>query len=196
MANHDGTLKSLFSPAFSAKLFLVCAFPLHVWTLLMAFRDFAWVAARTYPWDAVGLVAYALLVALLETLAAFLLVGLVGLILPRGWDLHKRLAMLGSMFWVVASWSILSKVYSAFGSPIPPRFLDFLSAVGHPLRILWGLAFALVAVSAGLPAWLILKRASAVQAISNIFDRITLLSGFYLILDLIGIIIIGIRNIH
>lgn len=195
MTQKDISYRRVFSPVFSWKLFLVCAFPLHVWTLLMAFRDFAWVAARTYPWDAVGLVAYALLVALLETTAAFALVGLAGLILPRGWDLNRRLAMLGSMFWVVAAWSILSKIFTALDSPLPPWFFNFLGAFGHPLRILWGLAFALVAVSAVLPAWLILKRTSAVQAISNIFDRISLLSGFYLILDLIGIVIIGIRNI-
>ena len=29
------------------QLFSVCAFPIHLWSLVMAFRDLAWVSART-----------------------------------------------------------------------------------------------------------------------------------------------------
>ncbi len=196
MTQKQLSLPRLFSPEFLLKLFLVCAFPLHLWTLLMAFRDFAWVAIRTYTWDAVGLVSYALVVALLESLAVFILVWLVGLLLPWRWNMDKRLAVLGTMFLVVASWSILSKIYTAFDSPLPLWFSNFLIRDGHPLRILWAVTFGLVLVSASIPTLLVVTRPSAARAANEAFDRIFILSGFYIFLDLIGIVIIVIRNMH
>jgi hypothetical protein len=196
MTQKNISFRRVCTSAFSAKLFLVSAFPLHVWTLLMAFRDFAWVAARTYTWDAIGLVSYALVAALLETMAVFLLVWLAGFLVPFRWDMNKRLAMLGTQFLVVASWSILSKIYTALDSPLPIWLSNFMIADGHPLRILWAIAGTLVTASAVAPAFLIMKRESAARSVNGVFDRIVVLSSFYLILDLIGILIIVIRNIH
>jgi len=45
-------------------LFLISAFPLHVWTLLLAFRDFSWLTERTNLWDAIGVLSYGLIYAL------------------------------------------------------------------------------------------------------------------------------------
>ena len=53
-------------------LFLICAFPLHVWTIILAFRDFSWVTERTNSWDALGVVSYGLIFALIESVAVFL----------------------------------------------------------------------------------------------------------------------------
>lgn len=196
MKQKNTSQNRLYTPESLFKLFMVCAFPLHAWTLLMAFRDFAWVALRTYTWDAIGLVSYSLVFTLLETMAAFLLVLLVGFLVPLRWDLDKRLAMLGTLFLVVASWSIASKIYTAFDSPVPIWLLDFMRADGHILRILWGIAGMLVIVSAVIPAAVLLKRASATKAVHSVFEKLVVLSSFYVFLDLIGIVIIIIRNLH
>lgn len=190
------SLNRLYTPEVLLKLFMICAFPLHIWSLLMAFRDFGWVALRTYTWDAIGLVSYAMAFALVETIGVFLLVLLVGFLVPFRWDLDKRLAMLGAQFLVLASWSILSKIYTALDSPLPAWLLNFMIADGHPLRILWGIAGALVILSAVVPALLILKRESATQAVNIVFEKLVVLSSFYVFLDLIAIVIIVIRNLH
>src|SRR3972149_6026554 len=39
-------------------LFLMCAFPLHVWAFILSFMDFSWVAERTNTWDALGVISY------------------------------------------------------------------------------------------------------------------------------------------
>ena len=162
----------------------------------MAFRDFGWVALRTNNWDAIGLVSYSLAFALLETTAVFLLVLLISLLVPLRWDRDKRLAMLGTQFLVVASWSILSKIYTAFDSPVPVWLSSFMIRDGHPLRILWEIAGVLVVVSAVAPALMILKRESVTRTVNSVFDRLVVLSSFYVFLDLIGIVIIVIRNLH
>ncbi len=196
MTQKSISLNRLYTPEVLLKLFMVCAFPLHIWSLLMAFRDFGWVALRTYTWDAFGLVSYAMVFALLESIGVFLLVMLAGLLIPSRWELDRKIAMLGTLFLVAASWSILSKIYTAFDSPIPVWLSNFMIADGHPLRILWGIAAALVLVSAVGPALLILKRESVTKGIVSVFERLVVLSSFYVFLDLIGIVIIVIRNLH
>ena len=59
-------------------LFLTCAFPLHFWALLMAFRDISWVAERTNLWDAIGVLGYGLVFALVESILIFLVLALLG----------------------------------------------------------------------------------------------------------------------
>ena len=184
------TIEGLF------QLFMICAFPLHLWTLLMAFRDFAWVAARTYTWDAIGLVAYALTFTLAETLAVFLLVVLLGLLIPPAWRMKKRVALIGTLFLVVASWAILSQLYLLYKSPLPGWLLGLLTQTQHPLRVLWGAAFLLVAVSVVAPTFLIARFDNAKDKVIGVFERITVVSSLYVFLDLVGMVIVVIRNIH
>ena len=53
-------------------LFLMCALPLHIWTLILAFRDLPWLTDRTNAWDAFGVMAYGLIFALAESILLFL----------------------------------------------------------------------------------------------------------------------------
>src|SRR5512141_1446140 len=62
-------------------LFLMCAFPLHVWALILAFRDVSWVTERTNSWDAVGVVAYGLLFTLVESVLVFGIMTLLGFLI-------------------------------------------------------------------------------------------------------------------
>src|SRR5512138_438344 len=75
-------------------LFLTCVFPLHAWALVLAFRDVDWVTQRTNAWDAVGVVAYGLMFTLLETLAVFIIMVLLGYIAPPRWESDRRVALL------------------------------------------------------------------------------------------------------
>ena len=52
-------------------LFLMCAFPLHAWTLILAFRDISWLTDRTNAWDAVGVTSYGLVFAFVESMVLF-----------------------------------------------------------------------------------------------------------------------------
>jgi len=191
-----GFFKRLYTPQSLFQLFMVCAFPLHAWTLFAAFRDFAWVALRTYTWDAIGLVSYALAFALVETIGVFLLVLLMGLLVPASWEMDKRTAIIGTMFLVIASWSILSQIYSSFGYPLPNWLLRVLMQSMHPLRILWGAILPVVTLSVVVPIILVVKREQAKKLVIGFFERISVLSSFYIFLDLLGIIIIIVRNMH
>ena len=196
MLNKPGIFTRAYTRNSLIQLFLICALPLHIWAFLMALRDFGWVAARTYVWDAVGMVAYALVFALVETMGVFLIVILLGLLVPRRWEEELKLALIGTLFLIVAVWSILGQVYSLFGHPLPVWAIDYLVQSGHPFRIIWGATLLVVGFSVILPAYLILKLNKVKDLMVRMFDQITVLSAFYVLCDLVGIIIIVIRNIR
>jgi hypothetical protein len=195
MAAKSGFFRRFYSTESLFRLFMVCAFPLHLWSLLAAFRDFGWVAARTRVWDAVGLAAYAMAFALLETTAVFLLVLLLGFLVPAKWKIGQRVALMGTLFLVVAAWAILAQLISEFLSPVSAWLIGPLAAAGHPLRTLWGAAFLLVTLTVLLPVLWILRAESSRKAILSAFDNLAILSSFYVILDVIGILVIIARNL-
>ena len=82
-------------------LFLTTAFPIHLWTIILVLRDFAWVTERTNAWDAVGVAAYGMVFAFIESLFVFIIVVLLGLLLPKQWDERKRLSFLGLLIFTV-----------------------------------------------------------------------------------------------
>src|SRR5512146_2668540 len=70
-------------------LFVMCAFPQHAWAFVLALRDVSWVADRTNAWDAVGVVSYGLLFALLESLLLFGVMVLLGYLVSGSWDVDR-----------------------------------------------------------------------------------------------------------
>ena len=60
-------------------LFLISAFPLHVWTLLLGFQDISWLAERTNFFDALSVISYGLVFALFESLLLLVVVLLLGM---------------------------------------------------------------------------------------------------------------------
>jgi len=173
---------------------MLYAFPLHVWVFLMAFRDFGWVAERTVVWDAVGLVAYSLVFALLETIIFFIFMLLLGLLILPKWGIEKKTVLLGTLGFFILTFSILAQVYYLFASPFPDFAFNFLVQSGHPLRILWGVTFLIVSGLVFTFTILILRFEKVNRALMDVFERINLLSALYLFVDLVSIVIIGVRN--
>jgi hypothetical protein len=174
---------------------MVCAFPVHLWFLLMVFMDFGWVGLRTNIWDAIGLVSYSLFLALIETVFVFLAAVLAGRLLPAGWESQRRLSLLGLLVLVLSAWSIAAKAFGFFGIRVPAGLLDVLASVEHPLRLLWGFVLMMVLLSVVLPVFWMLRKPQASQAVMSFFDRLVLLSSLYIFLDFAGLAVILIRNL-
>ncbi len=195
MTEQNSFFSRLYTTESLFQLFMVCVFPLHLWALLMAFRDFAWVATRTYTWDAIGLVAYTLCFTLVETIAVFLVVTLLGLLVPQTWGMKKRTALAGTLFLVTAFWAILAQSYYLLHG-FPWWLIDFLVQVGHPIRVLWAGALLLVTASVITPVLLIARKENVKDKVIGVFERITVVSSLYVFLDVVGIAIVVLRNIY
>lgn len=178
-----------------ASLFLSCAFPIHLWALIMVFRDISWLTERTNLWDAIGVASYGMLFAFLESVMLFLVVVLVGLLIPRHWHSDRRIAFLALLILIISAWAMVSQLLFLWNISLPPSVIRFLRESDHPLRFLYGGSLAIVASIVLLLVVFFLKSKTSVTFMQNLMERISLLAIFYLLFDLLGLVIVVIRNL-
>ena len=176
-------------------LFLISAFPLHVWTLLLAFRDLSWVAERTNAWDAIGVASYGAVFAFLESLVVFLVFALLGLLIARQWGQETRLALLSVLVLILSLWATVSQLYFLLNISLPEPVIRLFVQVPHPLRVLYVIATVLVAPTIIIPAWLVLRSNKVLRFMRGLIERLSLLTIVYLFFDIAGLVIVIIRNI-
>ncbi len=122
----------------------------------MVFYDFSWIAKRTTTWDAVGVGAYALVIALIESLALFIISVFLSFLLPKKWSETQRIVLMGSLGILISLWGILGQLYfivdnhstaSQAGAGWQPassvdniRAFLVSGAVIHLVTAVWGMA--------------------------------------------------------
>lgn len=176
-------------------LFLICAFPLHLWTLILAFQDISWLTERTNAWDAIGVVSYGMLFALVESILIFLVLVLLGLITPSRWNSDRRIAFLAFLVLIVSLWGMISQLLFLWDVSLPESAIEFLRRSDHPLRITYAVCLMVITPTVLLPAFSFLRTNKTVTVMQNLMERLSLLSMFYLVFDLLGVIIIIVRNL-
>ena len=177
-------------------LFLICAFPLHFWTLILVFRDISWLTERTNAWDAIGVASYGMVFAFIESVVIFLVVALLGLLMPKQWEYDRRIAFLGLLILLTSLWGIISQLLFLWNVFLPAQAIEFLRNSSHPLRIIYAACLMVVTPTILLPAYSFIRSKKAVTFMKNIMERLSLLTMFYLFFDLLGLIIVIIRNIN
>ncbi len=183
------------------KLFLIVAFPIHVWSIYQIFNNVAWIADRTRPADALGYAGYALMYALIESFLVFLVTIPFFLLLTKNNTPQKSLALVGITYLVVAVLWIFHAIMTNHTSD--QYFLDtFINQLAdeHKWRKRYRYAAILLAIGLlGAPVLLApyftYKSDKAIAAINSLFERFELLTGLFLFFDLVGIVVVIVRNI-
>jgi hypothetical protein len=188
-------IKSYFNKGDIFKLFLVCVFPIHVWSIIMFLRDFDWISERTNSWDAVGVGGYALLLALIESIGVFIIFFILSFLVHKTWTPNTRLAIMSSLMFVASLWAVFTQVFFLLGGVLPESIFQFLVNSGHPFRYLYGTIWGAVTITVVAPVFFLLRSNKLVNGIITVIERIILLSGLYLFFDIIGIVVVIIRNI-
>ena len=176
-------------------LFLMCVFPLHFWTLILAFRDLSWLIDRSNLWDAISVASYGMIFAFAESVLVFLIAILLGFLVSKYWDSQRRIALMSSLVLITALWAMIDQLFALLNISLPMGFLYFIAQQGHPLRVLYVVSLLLIIPTVLIPTYLILKFDRALQAVRSLIDRFTLLAAFYLLFDVVGLIIVIIRNV-
>src|SRR5688500_1207600 len=177
-------------------LFLVCAFPLHFWTLILVFRDISWLTERTNAWDAIGVASYGMIFAFTESVVIFLIVALLGLLTPKHWETDRRIAFLALLILITSIWGMISQLLFLWNVSLPVQAIQFLRNSDHPLRILYAACLMVVTPTVLLPIYSFIRSKKAVTFMQNLMERLSLLTMFYLFFDLLALIIVIIRNIN
>jgi hypothetical protein len=173
----------------------MCAFPLHFWTLLLAFRDISWLTERSNLWDAIGVVSYGLLFAFVESLMVFLVVALLGLLISAKWEEARRIALLSILMLVLSLWAMYGQAHFIWNLTPAGWILRLAAQSGHPYRIIFGITFIAVVLTVAVPTFLVLHWDKFFHFVREAIDRLSLLTSLYLVLDLFGLVIVVIRNI-
>lgn len=177
-------------------LFLACVIPIHVWTFILAFSDFEWVAKRTNAADAVAVIAYGLLFALFESILLWLVAAIAGLLVSPKWAEPRRIALLSALVVVISGWAIYEQAHFVWGIHLPQRIFNFALATGGPVRFMYLFYLVPVLLSAVVPVLLILRSDRFLRITSDVFERLGMLGGLYLLIDAAGLILIITRNLN
>jgi hypothetical protein len=177
-------------------LFLMAAFPTHIWTIILVLSDVEWVTERTNLWDAISVGAYGLIIALIESLFIFVLAVGLGFLILRRWDSSTRVGLLTVLIFLVSIWAIIEQLYFSLPIQVPDPFIRFLVRSGHPLWYLYGLSIFLAGITVLPLCYIILRSERARSLLSEIIERLSLLTSLYLLLDIAAIIIVVIRNVR
>lgn len=189
------TFKNFYSRQGLWTLFLMTALPLHIWTFILVFRDFEWVSVRTNSWDAVGVVAYGLVITLFESAILFIGMTLLGLLVSGKWEERRRIALMSAVVILLSLWSIFNQSYFFAGMSVPGWLTSFAIATGRPLVALYAMALFFTSLSFALPAYLILTSDKALGFMTELMDRLSLLMMLYLFFDAAALVIVVIRNL-
>ena len=176
-------------------LFLSTAFPIHLWTIILVLRDFSWVAERTNAWDAVGVAAYGMIFAFIETIFVFAIIVLVGFFLPKQWEENKRIAFLSMIVFLVALWAIIGQLYFMLAIDLPSGLMMFFVRSGHPLRWIYAGLFVLFSLTVIVPVYFFIRSEKMYRSIFNFIDRLAVLSAIYLVFDGISLVVTLVRNL-
>jgi hypothetical protein len=161
----------------------------------MVFRDLSWVAERTNAWDAVGLAAYGMIFAFAESVFIFAIVAFLGLFTPHSWTYERRVGFLSLLVLILSLWAMFSQLYFLWNMSLPHIVLQFLRNSGHPFRFIYAGTFALVFLTVSLPVYLFIKSSKGITIMQDLVERFASVAMVYLFFDLLGLIVVLIRNV-
>ena len=176
-------------------LFIASAFPIHIWAYIILLRDISWVAERTNFQDALGFLGYGLSFSLLESALLWIFLGSVGALFLKKLDPRKRLVLLSLLGWIFLVGAMLISLKNSGVIPAPELLIPSLEKSPHGDWLLLG-GFAILL----FPVIYFLLRFSLnskkfLSVFNKILHRVSPLMGLYLILDLLGLLLVFMRNI-
>jgi hypothetical protein len=161
----------------------------------LVFKDFSWISERTNSWDAFGVGAYGLLIALIESCFVLVCVLILSFMLPKSLPVVKKVTTMGILTLLVALWAIVGQLYFLVDIKIPNALVEAIARNPHPLWIIYGGLLPIVSATVVLPVYGNLKIEKLGNGLWNFFERLTTLTSLYLFLDICSLIVVIIRNV-
>jgi hypothetical protein len=205
MGNQTISMKSklFLSPAGLWQLFLIITAPINFWAVLITLRDMDSVIKSTNLWEGIGASSYALMFALVESISILIIFSLLGLLLPREWSEKQKVLILGILSVVITVWGILKQINFELYSPqfkyqAKGALVVLLNQTARPV-VYGGVAlialFGIILLSVILPVIFITYSEKSREKLDKVVQQVSVLSRLYVGLDILGLIIILIRNL-
>jgi hypothetical protein len=158
-------------------IFSACVLPIHIWGILNLLIDIpSWLFYYDYI-ELIGGVAYTLVFALIESSLVFFFVIAVRLLLPRRW---------------AADWFVSFSILAVFELTLTALLFQYFTVQGiyYKTELLLGSAVSIL-----LTALLISKFDRLNHLVRSIASHFSILAYIYVFLDIVGLLIVIIRNL-
>jgi hypothetical protein len=153
------------------------------------------VTERTNSWDAVGVVSYGLIFAFIESVVIFLVASLLGFLVSKKWSEDHRVNLMGLLVFITSLWAMASYLYFMLNWNFSGETILFIAGLSHPLRFLYAVVLVLVGLTMALPTYFILRSEKFLKGVQALFERLSMLTQFYLFFDIVGLVIVIVRNV-
>lgn len=172
-------------------LFLVVAFPIHFWSIIMQLYEIE----DTPAWEALGRGGYSLLFALAESVLIFVLLLPVFILLIKRVGETKALVITSWLYLGVAAAASVAQAFATIDKSAGTLWHRLFTLVGRFEGVSFILFMLLLLATLYTPVLLSLRSYKVSLTMYKGIERIASLTFFYLFLDAIGIMVIVIRNI-
>jgi hypothetical protein len=177
-------------------LFLVCVFPIHLWAIIIIFRDLEYIISERNLWYAAGYAGYILAFALVESCLFFLFMFLLSSLYPHTLKRNgKAFTITCALALIFPLWAIANQLFYLLSASPPGFFSWIMLRIPYHQTLAFTILLLLVIASFAIPVLVIVKSSKGQNGVNILMERISLLSIFYLIIDVLGITAAVLRNI-
>jgi len=157
-------------------LFVICAFPIHLWAIIIMFRLVpSWLLFISKS-DIIGSAAYHLMFTIFETALVFIILLMIGRLIPKKWTPEPFLTL---SFVLLIELTIMAIVFQHLVQQYSSFRWMFVSCV-----IILALSIVVV------------PKITRLQALTRILaERLAVLTFLYVMIDAVGVIIVILRNL-
>lgn len=180
-------IKSKLTRAEALNLLLVCAFPVHLWAIIVLIYDLSWYLEKRSLSFFLGVSGYGLAFAILESVLFFGFIYLLTFLFPRSWKGSAPMAVAGAVALVIAFWAIVNQVFLLTSEISPEWFEWIMLRVFYRQRQLYPIFWVILLISAIFPVALLPRWERGQKGMLAFIEKITILVPIYLLFDLIGI---------
>jgi hypothetical protein len=177
-------------------LFLVCVFPIHLWAIIIIFRDLEYIISERNLWYAAGYAGYILAFALIESCLFFLFMFLLSYLYPQTLKQNgKAYTITCALALIFSLWAIAKQIFYLLSASPPAFFSWIMLRIPYHQTLAFIILLLVILASFVFPIVLILKSSKGQNGVNTLMERISLLSVFYLLIDVLGITAAVLRNI-
>lgn len=162
---------------------------------MLALRDMPWIINRSTLWDGIGVISYTLFIAFLESITLTLLAILAIHMLPKNWGKDRLIASVALLACIIMLWGMEGQAFFLFEQRVPAVLIDLFARCDHPLRILYTIISFIVLVSIIIALAAARYSFTFLKMIQTTGEALAVLMAIYLTIDVLGIIILIIRNV-
>lgn len=168
-------------------LYTTVAVPIHTWAVLIFFHAVPAYLLRMSISSALSILAYALSLALIESLLVTGFLVFACLAIPEKFFKRYCVPQGAWVFWIIFIWGILAQFQNELLG-----WLNWNFTIYQAIIALWVTSFVVVLFGGSL---LLRRRPGFVAGLRMIADKLSLLAGIYMSIDLVSLLVVFIRNL-